>query len=54
LRDLGTIAIVLVEQYLDFACELGDQFAVMDRGAVKFSCDRAALDPDELSRAMAL
>ncbi len=54
LRSLGTMAIVLVEQYLDFACELGDQFAVMDRGAVKFSCDRANLDPDELSRAMAI
>src|SRR5207302_7310379 len=24
LRNLGNIAIVLVEQYLDFACELGD------------------------------
>ena len=27
LRDLGQIAIVLVEQYLDFAQELGDDFA---------------------------
>ena len=39
LRSLGNMAIVLVEQYLDFACELGDNFAVMDRGAVK-SCLR--------------
>jgi urea transport system ATP-binding protein len=54
LRSLGNIAIVLVEQYLDFACELGDQFAVMDRGAVKYACDRSNLDPDEISRAMAL
>ncbi len=54
LRNLGNIAIVLVEQYLDFACELGDNFAVMDRGAVKFSCDRSNLDPSEISRAMAL
>ncbi|UGV27991.1 urea ABC transporter ATP-binding subunit UrtE [Rhodopseudomonas boonkerdii] len=54
LRSLGTIAIVLVEQYLDFACELGDNFAVMDRGAVKYSCDRANLDPAEISRQMAL
>ena len=45
LRSLGNIAIVLVEQYLDFACELGDNFAVMDRGAVKYACDRASLDP---------
>ena len=54
LRSLGNIAIVLVEQYLDFACELGDRFAVMDRGAVKYSCDRDNLDPAAISRAMAL
>jgi urea transport system ATP-binding protein len=54
LRSLGNIAIVLVEQYLDFACELGDNFAVMDRGAVKFACDRSQLDPAEISRQMAL
>jgi urea transport system ATP-binding protein len=54
LRSLGTIAIVLVEQYLDFACELGDNFAVMDRGAVKFTCSRDTLDPAEISRQMAL
>jgi len=54
LRSLGNIAIVLVEQYLDFACELGDNFAVMDRGAVKYSCDRSNLDPAEISRQMAL
>jgi len=54
LRNLGNMAIVLVEQYLDFACELGDDFIVMDRGAVKYRCDRAALDPTELARQMAL
>jgi len=54
LRNLGNIAIVLVEQYLDFACELGDSFAVMDRGAVKFTCDRSNLDASEISRQMAL
>ena len=54
LRSLGNIAIVLVEQYLDFACELGDNFAVMDRGAVKYACDRSQLDPAEISRQMAL
>jgi urea transport system ATP-binding protein len=54
LRNLGQMAIVLVEQYLDFACELGDNFAVMDRGAVKYACDRANLDPAEISRQMAL
>jgi urea transport system ATP-binding protein len=54
LRGLGGMAIILVEQYLDFACELGDQFAVMDRGAVTYSCDRASLDEAALARAMAL
>jgi urea transport system ATP-binding protein len=45
---------VLVEQYLDFACELGDYFAVMERGVVKYACDRSRLDPGEISRQMAL
>jgi urea transport system ATP-binding protein len=34
LAAAGTMAIVLVEQYLDFARELADDFAVMDRGEV--------------------
>jgi urea transport system ATP-binding protein len=54
LRSLGQMAIVLVEQYLDFARELGDHFAVMDRGAVTFSCDRASMDEAALKRALAL
>ena len=54
LRQRGDMAILLVEQYLDFACELGDNFAVMDRGAVKYACDRSNLDPAEISRQMAL
>ncbi len=31
LRGKGTMAIVLVEQYFDFAQELADDFLVMDR-----------------------
>ena len=54
LRSLGRIAIVLVEQYLDFARELGDHFAVMDRGAIVYSCDRDNLDEEALKRAMAI
>ena len=54
LRDRGNMAIVLVEQYFDFARELADSFAVMDRGEVKFACDRSDLDPAEISRQMAL
>jgi urea transport system ATP-binding protein len=54
LRNLGGIAIVLVEQYLDFARELGDHFAVMDRGAVVYACTRADMDEGALRRALAL
>jgi len=54
LRSLGRIAIVLVEQYLDFARELGDHFAVMERGAISYSCGRADLDEAMLKRAMSL
>jgi energy-coupling factor transporter ATP-binding protein EcfA2 len=32
LADRGTMAIVLVEQYYDFAAELADQYLVMERG----------------------
>jgi urea transport system ATP-binding protein len=54
LRGLGEMAIVLVEQYLDFAKELGDQFIVMDRGSVVYSCSRADMDEDALKRALAI
>jgi urea transport system ATP-binding protein len=54
LRGLGQIAIVLVEQYLDFARELGDRFAVMDRGSIVYSCTRADLDEAALQRALAI
>jgi urea transport system ATP-binding protein len=54
LRSLGQIATVLVEQYLDFALELGDHFAVMDRGAIVYSCTRETMDEAALKRAMAI
>jgi urea transport system ATP-binding protein len=34
LADRGTMAIVLVEQYYDFAAELADQYLVMERGDI--------------------
>jgi urea transport system ATP-binding protein len=34
LRDEGEMAILLVEQYLDFCKELGDDFCVLERGRV--------------------
>ncbi len=54
LRGLGNMAIVLVEQYLDFARELGDHFAVMDRGQVVYGGSRADLDEQALKRALAI
>jgi urea transport system ATP-binding protein len=54
LRGLGQMAIILVEQYLDFAQELGDQFAVMDRGAVVYAASRADMDEAALKRALAI
>jgi urea transport system ATP-binding protein len=54
LRGLGEMAIVLVEQYLDFARELGDRFVVMDRGAIVYACERETLDEAALRRALAL
>jgi urea transport system ATP-binding protein len=54
LRNLGQIAVVLVEQYLDFAQGLGDSFAVMDRGSVTYTCTRDTLDEVALKRALAL
>ena len=41
LRDKGDMAIVLVEQYFDFARELADDYIVMDRGAVVLGGDKA-------------
>jgi urea transport system ATP-binding protein len=54
LRNLGKIAVVLVEQYLDFARELGDHFVVMDRGSIVYSCTRDTMDEAALKRAMAI
>jgi urea transport system ATP-binding protein len=54
LRGLKQMAIVLVEQYLDFAKELGDRFVVMDRGAIVYSCDRAGMEESALKRALAI
>jgi urea transport system ATP-binding protein len=34
LADRKTMAIVLVEQYYDFAAELADQYIVMERGEI--------------------
>ena len=54
LRSLKDMAIILVEQYLDFAQELGDHLVVMDRGSIIYSCDRENMDEAALKRALAI
>lgn len=44
LRDAGEMAIVLVEQYFDFAWSLGDRITVMDRGRAVLSGPRAEVE----------
>jgi urea transport system ATP-binding protein len=34
LKEKGGIAILLVEQYLDFARRLGDRYSIMERGSI--------------------
>ena len=54
LRGLKQMAIVLVEQYLDFARDLGDRFSVVDRGAIVYSSERQNLNETELKQALSL
>ena len=54
LRGLKEMAIVLVEQYLDFAQELGDTLVVMDRGAIVYKSDKASMDEAAIKRALAI
>ena len=52
LRDQGKMAIVLVEQYFDFAVELASRMVVMDRGRVVLAGTPAELDETEVRRWM--
>ncbi|MDE1567271.1 urea ABC transporter ATP-binding subunit UrtE [Aquabacter sediminis] len=54
LRDKGDMAIVLVEQYFEFARDLADRFILMERGEVVVSGDRSGLDGDDVRRLMAI
>jgi len=46
LRDEGEMAILLVEQYLDFCKELGDDFAILERGRVAAAGPMTGLTED--------
>jgi urea transport system ATP-binding protein len=48
LRDRGDVGIVLVEQFFDFAYDLGDRFVVLERGQVKLNDRADRIDRDTL------
>ena len=48
LRGKGDMAIILVEQYFDFAYGLADRFCVLKRGAVALQGTKAELSQDTL------
>jgi urea transport system ATP-binding protein len=50
LRDRGTMAIILVEQYFDFARRLADRFAVLERGQVVLAGTREDMVESDVRR----
>lgn len=50
LRQQGEMAVLLVEQYFEFARDLADDFAVMDRGELVLSGPRESMDEDDVRR----
>jgi urea transport system ATP-binding protein len=54
LRQRGNMAILLVEQYFDFAKELADRWYVMERGEVSLSGTRETMDEAEIRRRMSI
>jgi urea transport system ATP-binding protein len=54
LREEGDIAIVLVEQYFDFAFGLADQFVVMTRGSVTVNAPKAEVEREQILSAVSI
>lgn len=54
LRAKGDMAIVLVEQYFDFAKELADDFVVMERGSVTMAGTKAELVESEVRKRLSV
>jgi urea transport system ATP-binding protein len=54
LRDRGDMAIILVEQYFDFAYALADRFYVLKRGAVAMSGTKSELSHESLRGAVSV
>ena len=54
LREEGDMAIVLVEQYFDFAVRLADRVTALNRGSVILAQDRSEIDRDRLLAAVSV
>ena len=54
LRSRGTMAILLVEQYYDFARELADTLCIMDRGDIVMNGSPSELDEAEVRRRLSV
>jgi urea transport system ATP-binding protein len=54
LRQRGEMAILLVEQYYDFARELAQNIAVMDRGDIVIQGPAGSLDEAEVRRRLSV
>src|ERR1700749_2266708 len=54
LRGRGEMAILLVEQYFDFAQELAQRIAVMDRGEIVLAGSLAELDEQDVRRRLSV
>ncbi|MBX3601783.1 MAG: urea ABC transporter ATP-binding subunit UrtE [Rubrivivax sp.] len=54
LADRGTMAVLLVEQYYDFAAGLADQYLVMERGAIVQRGRGADMQADGVRQRMAI
>jgi urea transport system ATP-binding protein len=54
LRAKGTMAILLVEQYFDFARDLADRYAVLDRGEVVIAGTKDEVDPEAVRAKIAV
>lgn len=54
LRAKGDMAIILVEQYFDFAFDLGDRFYVLKRGEVSLEARKEGLTREALQQAISI
>jgi urea transport system ATP-binding protein len=54
LASLGTMGIVLVEQYFDFALELADSFILLERGEVVMAGDKKRMGEEDVRQRLAL